>query len=367
MQKKIGFFIKQFTERGGEKAVFYYALYNQEILKNKSIIITLSQKGCKNYNLEYLEISKNKFNNKFLLVEINHIKDMKEIIANYKLDTFYTLSHGGSREFHEFGNKKIWGNCFTVYHSMFGPVSRQNSNLRCVVGNHLNIAWGKNLPVLPHIVLPHVAQSDLRKILSIPKDAFVFGRHGGFNTFDIPFVKNTVIDLLKKRSDCYFVFLNTSFFYKHKRIIYLPVTTDTKKISQFIDTCDVMLHAREVGETFGMACAEFSAANKPVITCLCGDQEHIKILGKSALLYKNKEELMDIMMSIKKEDILNKNWNKYQEFSPQNVMNRFEEICLSNRKYNLVQKTIIGLKDIKAELIFFLKKLKRRIRELKKN
>ena len=43
------------------------------------------------------------------------------------------------------------------------------------------------------------------------------------------------------------------------------------------------------GETFGLAPAEFSAANKPVITFnLSKDREHIKILNEKAILYENK-------------------------------------------------------------------------------
>ena len=34
----------------------------------------------------------------------------------------------------------------------------------------------------------------------------------------------------------------------------------------FYRTCDAMLHARRDGETFGLAVAEFSVRNKPVIT-----------------------------------------------------------------------------------------------------
>ena len=34
---------------------------------------------------------------------------------------------------------------------------------------------------------------------------------------------------------------------------------------KFINTCDAMIHARAMGETFGLAVAEFSKKNKPVI------------------------------------------------------------------------------------------------------
>ena len=35
---------------------------------------------------------------------------------------------------------------------------------------------------------------------------------------------------------------------------------------RFIQTCDMMIHGRTVGETFGIAIGEFSFYNKPVMT-----------------------------------------------------------------------------------------------------
>ena len=57
---------------------------------------------------------------------------------------------------------------------------------------------------------------------------------------------------------------------------------------RFFATCDAMLHAREEGETFGMAVAEFSLRNKPVITYNGSgqyDNAHVRMLGSKALLY----------------------------------------------------------------------------------
>src|SRR5690606_2780639 len=122
--------------------------------------------------------------------------------------------------------------------------------------------------------------------LAIPKDAIVFGRHGGDTTFDIPFAKQVVKKLARERSDVYFVFLGTkSFVFRHlfrpyKNVIFLPTTTEEIYKSKFINTCDAYLHARKQGESFGIATGEFSVKNKPVITW-SGSKErsHIDILG----------------------------------------------------------------------------------------
>ena len=45
---------------------------------------------------------------------------------------------------------------------------------------------------------------------------------------------------------------------------HLPPTADVARLHAFIRSCDAMLHGRTGGETFGLACAEFSAFNRPV-------------------------------------------------------------------------------------------------------
>ena len=53
-----------------------------------------------------------------------------------------------------------------------------------------------------------------------------------------------------------------------------------------------MIHGRKDGETFGLAVAEFSSANKPVITYKKStDKEHIRILNKKGIYFDNKDEL----------------------------------------------------------------------------
>ena len=54
-------------------------------------------------------------------------------------------------------------------------------------------------PIVPHIVVPPTADEmggpDLRAELGIPVDATVFGRHGGYDTFDIPEARAAVLSV----------------------------------------------------------------------------------------------------------------------------------------------------------------------------
>jgi hypothetical protein len=117
--------------------------------------------------------------------------------------------------------------------------------------------------------------------------------------------------------------MNTEAFYKHPRIIYIPRNLDLDYKTKFINTCDVMIHARCIGETFGLSIAEFSLMNKPIITCKCGDLEHIEILGDKAIQYNSYAELMNIFTNIQSLIVSRTNWNAYIKFTPEYVMNLF--------------------------------------------
>ena len=56
--------------------------------------------------------------------------------------------------------------------------------------------------------------------LGLPSDAVVVGRYGGKDTFDLDFVKDAVIESLEKRSNLYYLFLNTPKFIENDRCLF---------------------------------------------------------------------------------------------------------------------------------------------------
>ena len=119
-----------------------------------------------------------------------------------------------------------------------------------------------------------------------------------------------------------------------------------------------MIHARYHGETFGLAIAEFSAANKPVITFKNSkDKEHLKILKDKAIVYSNENELNKIFESLP-QIIKDKNsWNAYKEYEPENIMKLFNDICLENRKKTFSKNINTFLRDLPWEIKIYLDKL----------
>lgn len=177
---------------------------------------------------------------------------------------------------------------------------------------------------VPHIVTKHQETrkgKDFRSIFGIPMNAVVLGRTGGLDTWNIPFVDSCINQALSLRSDLWFVLQNTPRRISHPRVIYLPATTSSIIKSAFINACDAMLHARIEGESFGIACGEFSIASKPVIT-YSGSKErsHLEILGNKALLYSNVNQLLEILHHFCPQP---GDWNCYASFNPLAVTGRF--------------------------------------------
>ena len=179
----------------------------------------------------------------------------------------------------------------------------------------LNSKYKTNIPVIPYIVNLPTTDTNLRNELQIPDDAIVYGRYGGLYEFNISEVHNAIKEYIHSDTNCYFLFMNTLTFYEHPRIIYLNRNLCLHYKSKFINTCDAMIHAREMGETFGLSIAEFSIKNKPIITCVCGDLEHIKILGDKAIIYNSPKELISIFKNIKSIIHSRTDWNAYKMYT----------------------------------------------------
>lgn len=326
----IGFFVRHFTERGTEVAIYDYSKYNEEILGNKSYIICFTQEAQQKLNFPTVRDSYEKFSSRFEIIEIEDINDMRRVIENYNLSFFYTLTHGGTKEFCQFNNKDIWGNCKTIKHCVF-ETTYSESDYYITISEFLNDKYHTNYQVIPHIITPSKCIENLRNELQIPQDAIVYGRYGGFNEFNISITHEAIIEYVNSTNvNCYFLFMNTQIFYEHPRIIYLDKNIDSEFKEKFINTCDAMIHGREIGETFGLSIAEFSSKNKPVITCPCGDLEHIRILGDRAVLYHNKDELFGIFCNIHRIIGMRKDWNAYSRFAPCEVMSLFRD-CIFGR------------------------------------
>lgn len=224
------------------------------------------------------------------------------------------------------------------YHDAFVPCAS--------ISEDVNNARGHD--VVPHMIRPpspeYATMKDLRADLNISTKSMVLCRHGGMDQFDLPFVHEAVYELLDKYPDgqLEFVFLGTRPFTRspgqdpnnpalvaHSRIHYLPTNPSLVYKEQFIKTCDAMVHARKVGETFGLSVGEFSVHNKPVITYPGDSQRHIQILGNLGFVYHNKDEFIAHVVRFVENGIdKSVDYNAYKDFAPEIVMKQFKHIFL---------------------------------------
>lgn len=183
---------------------------------------------------------------------------------------------------------------------------------------------------VPHIV--EVAQDgqDLRQELGIPPEAFVFGRFGGYETFDIPWVWEAVKEVVARSPRAYFLFANTDVKVRHPRIIGLPTIYDGQvslevQKRRFINTSNAMLHARKRGETFGIAIGEFALCGKPVLT---HDQSpelaQVDMLGQPQR-YSDKAALVRLLDKGLAGDFPPEDGGYYRQCTPEKVMAIFAE------------------------------------------
>ena len=320
----VSFHTYKFTGRGTDVSIFKYAYYNEKILGNKSFIIS-SKKSDK------ATIKKFKANFQVFLYDdelIHNPEKLKEIFEQFSIknsiDVFYT-TRGGEND------NNLPSNVKTVVHCIF-HMNEPHGNVYAGISEYLSNKYENKYPFVDYIVemdLPE-EKDDLRDTLSIPKNAIVLGRHGGYSEFNIKWVHSAIKIALFFRRNLWFVFMNTEKFINHKRAVFLPKSNNLEFKAKFVNTSDAMIHGRSMGETFGLSVAEFSIRNKPIITYKGGvDSAHIYFLGEKALYYKSRKELIKILLFMKKRKLNQQNWDLYSErFSPDIVMEKFKKVFL---------------------------------------
>ena len=133
--------------------------------------------------------------------------------------------------------------------------------------------------------------------------------------------------------------MNMDPFAQHERLLFLPGNSDLDFKVKFINTCDGMLHARGIGESFGLACGEFSIKGKPVITyALSPQRSHIEILGDKAILYKGKKDLANIFQNFDRKTQHQKNWDAYSKnFSAKVIMKQFDDVFIQGKNLSEIE------------------------------
>lgn len=225
------------------------------------------------------------------------IKDIK-LLLDYDCDYIYYLRSGIPEE--------IDSICFEeklINHIVF---PNSIANLKRLKNKLFISKWLSNIydgKYINHIIKkPENITDSLRKTLKIPNNAKVFGCIGGKTSFDLKFVRKLISN--QQYNNVYFVFVNIEKFCDKNNVIFLNQINNFIEKEKFINTCDFMLHARRLGESYGIACAEFAIRGKKILTYkYCLHKNHIEMLNENIVIYENTKSLDKHIKHIEKRSV----------------------------------------------------------------
>ena len=297
------FHSNQLGVRGTEVALYDYAHYNETILGNISYVA-----APVNSDMTALGKFKNRFGDRVILY--NSFDELHSL----PIVSAYFIKAG-------FNDGLLIPGVKNIVHAVFNA-SDKHGEVYVAVSEWL----GKihNVDHLPHIVsLPDIKE-DFRDFIGASHSDIIFGRYGGLDQFDIPYLG----EVIKASADkgIKFLLMNTKQLnFQHPNVMYSEANTDVSTKTAFINTCDAMIHGRTDGESFGLAVAEFLHQNKPVVTNIqCRDRNHIHVLGDKGLYYSNGNELYAILTSFEKKDYNVK--PLVDQFKPEVIMEKFKSL-----------------------------------------
>jgi len=153
---------------------------------------------------------------------------------------------------------------------------------------------------VPHMIdMPPEQGIDIRQEFGISKDAFLIVRYGGMGEFDIPWVQSTLVDFLNTFSDTHFLAVNTAKFADHSRITYADKVIELGRKAALLESSDLFLHGRSIGETFGMSIVESMQMGTNVVSCALGeDRNHTVLLGEGEHLFWTRDQMTRLLTKL---------------------------------------------------------------------
>ncbi len=321
----IAFYLDEMNFRGVANSTYNYALNNENLLRNNSIIFY--NKKNKANKKEVI----NKFKKKFKIYGISKFSEIDSYKEKLKIEYLYTQKSG---------NKDNWSShkIKTIIHAVYPQKLNQLHGYKfAYISEWLSTCFSnKKIPFIPYIVETKKIQNNFKKEFKIKNTDTVFGCHGGESSFDMKFSQKAVLNVAKKRKNIYFLFLNINKFCNHPQIIFLKGTADEKRKKLFINTCDAMIYGRSLGESFGLACGEFILENKSVISYKYNrHRSHEHNINKRFFYeYGSYNDLCKLLLNFKKTKNRITIDSKYKNYKAATVMKIFNKVFLSNKAPN---------------------------------
>lgn len=278
---RLGFDGRAINERGMSLALHDYAAAAQDVLGHEALIFYDPARS----NPAVVD----RFGATMRMVPYDGADDFRAVTEPHKLDFCYFITPGG-----DLGPRAAADRMGV--HAVFRQFA-PHGDVYAYISQWLS-DWmtGGAAPAVPHIVAMPEPAGDMRARLGIPRDAFVVGRHGGYDQFNVPFAARAVEAALARRADLHFIFVNTQPFIAHERVRFLDPIIDLQEKADFIGACDAGLNAKKIGESFGLAVAEFLALGKPCFAWAGGmDQHQVRMVPRGDWLYRTRRDLVRLL------------------------------------------------------------------------
>jgi len=316
---KIAFHDNALSIRGTTVAIYDYAYYCKKMYGIECAIMYNSSLKVNSH------LAIQKFKNEFEVFSYSKPSEMKSVLEHIRPDYFLMIKGGKWDDVMSHNCKNL-----VLAVSSDAHPGDKHGDVWAYCSYWLSqYCSNMEVPVVPHMINLPETNENLRKILRIPEDVTVFGRSGGYESFELPWVKDCIREILGIRKDVYFLFQNTQKFVDHPRVIHLGENADMLDKVRFINSCDAMIHSRHIGESFGLSCGEFSARNKPVITWTGSkERNHIFVLGDKGIYFDDVPKLREIFLTFDREYYSKRDNNAYREYYPDKVMPKFKEVFL---------------------------------------
>jgi len=301
--------------RGTCVALYDYAKYFELLLHGRSIILT-----SKNSHHDLVAIDK--FSKMFEIRWYDTNDDIQKAV--HDCDYIYIIKYGRNDRYIPLGVK-------VLIHCVF-DMSEPHGDVYAGVSKTLAAKFNSQVYV-PHMISlrPNILSGDMRNKFKIPKTAFVAGRYGGQDTFNLQFTHSAILNAVNYRKDLWILLANTPCYIRHERVIYMNSFSCENIKREFINTCDAHLECGSLGHSFGLSIGEFSSFNKPIILYKgpVWNTAHYEILGNKGLYFSNEDELYNILLTFDREYYSSIDNRCYQEFTPEKVMKKFKEVFLN--------------------------------------
>ena len=190
------------SPRAADTAAFDYADQGEQLLGFTAYIVLLSTDGAP---APLVERFRDRFRDRVLELD-SEIEDSLPLLQAHGITHLYIYKFGHEAR-PSLAQLSGRGVRLLVHAAFDGRTPHGDAYARvspCVRGG---------APVVPHVVRRRDPDGpDLREELGIPYDALVFGRHGGYDGFDLPTAQQAVLRVAAAAPATFFIFAHTAPF-----------------------------------------------------------------------------------------------------------------------------------------------------------